>query len=632
MIFNQKEILFLNWFLYVMINNNIKNVYIKMVSCMDIEKDLEGNEMTRENKIKWKKSIQARQIFGFTLIILFMIVSSVILQVRTMNFAVKTTYEKMNANAETFLESFENELTHIRQLQINFFSDRKLSFLISPMIKITEYERREALLSVRERLQMVTGISRLVESGILCLPETGYWIVPSGIGRISQENMAVLEEYLSYEAGKIHFDGTGFFIMETGAVRSTKNISSDHILIITFSAEAIKDKMSMINASEDMGSFFYLEEQNYLLSSREESDLENEIYEKLKRDETGNYLNVQRIKINREWYLISVGGTGDMGVFVQYTKETPIMAPINRFRNAMILVIVFMIVMSFGFIIYMRRLIHRPINILLRAFANLEEGDWSTAIKHIEEDEFGQLYGGFNKMKEHISRLIEEVYVKTNLAQRMQLKHLQAQINPHFLYNSFFVLSRRIKREDYENAQIIAEHLGDYFQFLTRNESDYIPLKKEAEHAKCYSDIQAARFVDRICVEFNILPEEVEHIKVPRLILQPLLENVFEHGLYNKEENGIMRVNFTVKAEALRIDVEDNGDDITDDDINRMQELLEKEDDGQITGITNIHKRLKYYFKGKGGLEICRSALGGLCVTVKIDKGEWEDGTESVDC
>ena len=81
MIFRQKEIPFLNWFLYVMINNNMKKVYIKMVSCMDIEKDLEGTEMTRENKIKWKKSIQARQIIGFTIIILFMIASRAILRI-----------------------------------------------------------------------------------------------------------------------------------------------------------------------------------------------------------------------------------------------------------------------------------------------------------------------------------------------------------------------------------------------------------------------------------------------------------------------------------------------------------------------------------------------------------------------
>lgn len=587
--------------------------------------------MKKNKNIKWSNSIQTRQMIGFAVITIFMIVSSVILQLGAMNLTIKTTYEKMNANTKYFLDEFENELSHIHQLQTEFFGDRNLTFLQSPAIQISDYERREALLSVKERLQTITGVSRLVENGILCLPESDYWIVPSGIRRISEGNMELLEKYLTYGTGEIHFDGTDFFIVETGTVGKKTTILPRHILIITFSPVAIKEKISALNTSEDAGAFFYLEKENYLMSSRTEKTLEDELYRMLKKDEAGAYLDVQRIKIGGEWYLICVGGTGGMGVFVQYTKEAPIMENINHFRNAMILMIVIMIVMAFFFIIYMKKLIHQPIEILLDAFSGLEIGDWSTRIQHEGKDEFGQLYEGFNKMKSRISRLIDEVYVQTNLTQRAQLKQLQAQINPHFLYNSFFILSRRIKREDYENAQIIAEHLGNYFQFLTRNESDSIPLKKEVEHASCYANIQAARFVGRISIEFGILSEEFQGIKVPRLILQPLLENVFEHGLYNKEEEGIVRVSFLEKGKELLIAVEDNGDDLKDGEIERMQELLRREDDGEITGIINIHKRLRYYFKGKGGLEINRSGLGGLNITIRIGKEE-EDGTELIDC
>jgi len=588
--------------------------------------------MSTGKKIKWTESIQTRQIIGFTVITVFMIVSSVILQIQAMNLAVETTYEKMNANAEYFLESFENEIAHVHQLQIEFFNDRKLTFLESPEVNISEYERREALLSVRERLQTITGVSRLVKNGILCLPESDYWIEPSGIRGISEPNREALKTYLADETSSMHFDGTDFFMTVAGAVKSKTGALPRHILIITFSQEAIKQKISVLNTSGETGAFFYLEEAGHLISSAADTVLDHEIYGQLKRDELGGYLDVQRIKIGREWYLVCVGGTGDMGMFVQYAREAPIMKSIHHFRRMMIAVIVIMIVIAVFFIIYMRILIHRPIGILLEAFSNLESGDWSTRIQHQNEDEFQQLYKGFNDMKDRISRLIEEVYVQTNLAQRAELKQLQAQINPHFLYNSFFILSRRIKREDYENAGIIAEHLGTYFQFLTRNEADYIPLKKEVEHARSYVDIQAARFVGRIVVQFDSLPEECAQIKVPRLILQPLLENVFEHGLYHKAENGMVRVSFIEEPEVLQIIVEDNGDELTDEAILNMQELLVKEDNGEITGVVNIHKRLTCYFNGKGGLGISRSALGGLKITILIDKGEHEDGTELADC
>ena len=94
----------------------------------------------------------------------------------------------------------------------------------------------------------------------------------------------------------------------------------------------------------------------------------------------------------------------------------------------------------------------------------------------------------------------------------------------------------------------------------------------------------------------------------------------------------MVRVSFIEEPEVLQIIVEDNGDELTDEAILNMQELLVKEDNGEITGVVNIHKRLTCYFNGKGGLGISRSALGGLKITILIDKGEHEDGTELADC
>lgn len=588
--------------------------------------------MKKKKDVKWRNSIQTRQIIGFSIITLFMMVSTAMLQLGAMKMATEMTYDKMDANAEYFLESFENEVSHVHQLQLDFFNDRKLTFLESPEINLSEYERREALLSVKERLQTVTGVSRLIKDGILCLPESDYWITPTGIRRISSENQERLEEYLQYGNGKVHFNGSEYFIVESSTVKSQAAGLPRHILIITFSPEAVRENMAALNTVEDTGAFFYLEENDYLLASRPDDGVEREICGKLKRGEDGEYLSVQRIKIHEDWYLVATGGIGDMGLFVQYTKEASVMEAIDRFRDIMMAVIGVMILMAVVFILYLKKLIHQPIKILLEAFSNLEKGNWSTDIRHEENDEFGQLYEGFNKMKDRIGSLIEEVYVQTNLAQRAQLKQLQAQINPHFLYNSFFILSRRIKRGDDENAQIIAEHLGEYFRFLTRNESDYIPLRKEVEHARCYANIQAARFVSRIAIEFGELPEEAGGLLVPRLILQPLLENVFEHGLYNKMEHGLVRVSFTEDGESLLIAVEDNGEELADEDIDRMRESLGREDDGEITGVINIHKRLKYYFKGHGGLMIDRSCLGGLKVTICLYRQGEDDGAELTDC
>lgn len=578
--------------------------------------------MRTSTRIRWRDSIQTRQIIGFSVIILCMLLFSTLLQWRAMELASRATYEKMSASTGYFLSTFENEMVYIQQLQVDFFNDRRLPFLESPEVNISEYERRDALLSVQERLQTVAGVSNLIKNAILCLPESGYWITPSGIRRTTEENMEEMARYLTYEKGGICFDGNDFFVIRSGSSQSSSTELPRCILLIFLDTNQIRSDLKELQTSESEGSFFYNEGTGILLSGTDKEKLEKNIFQSLRRDDVGEYLGVQRVWAEEGWYLVTVGGRGSLGVFVQYSEEFSVMHAIYAFRWMMGILIVVMIAMAVFFIIYQRRAIYTPIHILLQAFSKLESGDWSGSIHYVRRDEFGQLYDGFNKMKERIHTLIEEVYVQKNLAQKAQLKQLQAQINPHFLYNSFFILSRRIKRGDVENAVYLAEHLGDYFRFLTRNESDDIALHREVEHAKSYAAIQSARFSDRICVEFGELPKDVEGIEVPRLILQPLLENAFGHGLYNKEENGMLKISFVQTEEQIMIHVEDNGEELSEEKLQHLCEATEAKDDGKITGLINIHKRLQYYFRNKGGLIFSRSNLGGLKVTLYIPKGE----------
>ncbi|MCX7657034.1 MAG: histidine kinase, partial [Treponemataceae bacterium] len=161
----------------------------------------------------------------------------------------------------------------------------------------------------------------------------------------------------------------------------------------------------------------------------------------------------------------------------------------------------------------------------------MEEGDLKTRIEYERKDEFGYLFHSFNRMVDKLDELVNQVYVAKILAQKAELKQLQAQINPHFLYNSFFTLQRTIIGEDIDKAALYAEKLGSYFKYITRNRQEEVALEKEVEHARIFTDIQSMRFSRRIKIEFGCLPEECRDWIVPRLILQPLLENAFEHGL-----------------------------------------------------------------------------------------------------
>lgn len=567
---------------------------------------------------KRKQSLQQKLALAFTVIIAVIMLIMFILHIRTVNVIYKETYEKMNSQMEYYQQTFETEIQGILNLQLEFFNNRQLPFLAAPDVGLSAYEEREAVLSVQERIRTITEVSDLIWDGILYIPGNEYYISKGYIRRMEEKDRKDMERYLEGGISGLQFDGENFYSVRTGDTGRVNMENPRFVFVLIFSSRQVEEKLAVLNASEAGGVFLYQETEQVMLESATAEGIGNIIRENLQKDEDGNYVSMQNIRANGEEYLALVGKAGAMGVFVQYVKEAPLMAHIRQSWYAMLGALAVMIAISVIFILYTRKIVHKPLNILVQAFEKVKEGNLEEHIYHGTNDEFTYLYQAFNEMEDRLTQLINEIYVQKNLTQKAQLKQLQAQINPHFLYNSFFILSRRIKRQDYENAEEFAGHLGNYFKYLTRDGSDTISLKQEVEHARSYAAIQQARFANRVTVRFDELPLEYTGIMVPRLILQPLLENSFGHGLENKVSGGILQVGFLPEDGCIRICVEDNGEEAGDDEIRRMQEALVSQESEEITGIVNIHKRLQIYFQGKAGLTVGRSSLGGVAVTINI--------------
>ena len=278
-------------------------------------------------------------------------------------------------------------------------------------------------------------------------------------------------------------------------------------------------------------------------------------------------------------------------------------------------------------------LIHKPIQTLVNAFQHINKQDYSIRISGNPKSDFDYLYQEFNHMVKELETLIEKNYQQQLLLSKAELKQLQAQINPHFLYNSFFLLRRMIEDELYEEAGEMADTLGLYFQYITRNSQDYMPLGKEYHHAMLYCEIQRLRFGDRILIETDPIPEKYSQALVPKLIIQPILENAFNYGLRNKVEEGVLQVRVEEDAACLVISVEDNGDELTEEGLERMQRRLKETAGGNVqremSGTLNIQRRLGIYFKEQAPpsmdqtesgeyLQASRSPLGGLCMRLYL--------------
>jgi two-component system, sensor histidine kinase YesM len=315
------------------------------------------------------------------------------------------------------------------------------------------------------------------------------------------------------------------------------------------------------------------------------------------------------------------------GTYVQFIPRRMLLQPSTLSTGFLIILLSFLMVGILLFIGGAIRLIHNPLKTLIKAFKALgEDRQFGITVPQAESPDFSYLYSAFNQMSAQLYQLICHDYSQRMLLQEANFKQLQAQINPHFLYNSFFLLHRMIKSGQHEESKLVAKELGSYFQFITKRQSETVTLSDEYEHARIYSSIQTIRFGERIQVIFHALPVGYESLSVPKLILQPLVENAFNYGLENKVDKGILLIRFEPISSGLNIYVEENGDDLTEERIHDIQACFSASDEEHLAAdwgaLMNIRKRLQIHYHQEDVLTVSRSSLGGMCVRISVFRSE----------
>jgi two-component system sensor histidine kinase LytS len=208
-----------------------------------------------------------------------------------------------------------------------------------------------------------------------------------------------------------------------------------------------------------------------------------------------------------------------------------------------------------------------------------------------------------------ISRLDEQ----SRLLNRAELKALQSQINPHFLFNAINTVSSFIRSKP-EKAKELLLDLSDYYRFRLHEPDAFIPLNKELDHVRAYLDIEQARFEDRLKVVISGNTELLSPI--PPLILQPLVENAVKHGIQESIDGGKVSLIIEEKKNSVKISIEDNGIGIPSE---KLKTILDGKK-GSV-GLTNVHKRLINAYGLNNGLKIESKKGKGtkVCLTIPLE-------------
>lgn len=169
---------------------------------------------------------------------------------------------------------------------------------------------------------------------------------------------------------------------------------------------------------------------------------------------------------------------------------------------------------------------------------------------------------------------------------------------------------------------MVCENLGKFFKYINRDSEENKSLAEEVAHARSYAVIQGFRYQNIISIDFPELPEKYGYIEVPRLIVQPLIENVFKYAVseMDEEDRIELRVSYEEKEDALLLCVENSGS-VEEEKILEIGRKLESPEKGEeITALINISYRLNMFFRQKESVRVCRSELGGLkvCLYLKL--------------
>lgn len=326
----------------------------------------------------------------------------------------------------------------------------------------------------------------------------------------------------------------------------------------------------------------------------------------------------QTLLIDGHNYLISYVKSKQLSWYLaDYSPVERIMAPIDTARNWFYGSIALLIVLGVlaSFLLY--RNVQIPLRKMIRGVQRMKHGDLSWRIRYEAKNEFDELIGHYNEMAEQIQRLIENVYTEKLRSREATLKQLQAQINPHFLYNSLFFIINSAMMDDRDSVVAMTENLAEFYRYTTKVENQLVTVADELNVIRHYLDIHRLR-MERLEYDIDV-SDSLLNEQVPRLILQPLVENAIVHGIEPRVGGGRIVITDEQDERYNRIHIADNGVGLTDEELLMLQRQLEADDAAEEElgcGTRNVHQRLRYKFGGDSGLTFRHAPGGGLIATV----------------
>lgn len=564
-----------------------------------------------------KNSIYIRLLVLFSAALVPIISLSFLLNHATVRELSQSRVENMELQIDSKIDYLENELQRIyRSQQLFLLRETLPADFAKQYPELSSYALGQEVKQLNESIQNLSLYSDLIENVELYFPEKRV-----SVSVTEYYTNSVEPEYEPFYAqpdapyGKIQFFAGRLQMIFPHSVTRMNVRTVDYILNIQLSNWGLLELLHTIDKDAGVA----LIGEDWSIADQLDEQTVSALQPGLMKNKPDSVVHELKMAIQGKTHYVIFRYSPLLDAnLVSFLPEMSVTGGVTRYQQFLWVLVGLAIMTAAATAYTLHRMIRKPLGQLIKAFSRAELGELQVTVPRYGSNEFGILQHKFNQMVENLHVLIQETYIKNLELNRARLKQLQAQIAPHFLYNSFNVLKHAIYMEDLEVAGEMSNRLGKYFQYITHNDKDEIILLDEYDHARNYIEIQKLRYGERIQSRETELPACWHSIRVPRLIIQPLVENIFHHGIHHRQQGSRILIKVFEEDDNLNVLVADNGNGLSAPELQKLRQGLEDGDMGQHTGLVNVHQRLRLKFGDRAGLLLDSRPDGFFAVRLVI--------------
>ncbi len=554
--------------------------------------------------------------FGsFALLIVMVIVTIIWISYSLTSKELATT---ASMNQQKLLNELNNIITTrlvtIEQISLSKSRDNSLISLLTDSGAQDEFTRYQQFKEVKQSLASLTNSMPLIEGIDVFMPHPSYGDSVSYIQFLELDDAS--QQYWAEEIKRTDFAWTKEYQRtsykgEVSVLSFVRTILYNNKLVgylaIHVKADTLKDVLTG-HSSGDVSRMLLDVSGQPILHVGDVPDTEtwsdwaanmdgnSGVFQIDDRKEASRSLIVYARNSNSKWTLV------ELTPWSQITKGSVMLAKVIAIIGAVsiLLALIMTMLLSMQFI--------KPIKRLVGAMSRYSVDGENMKLPEDYRNEFGYLFSGYRKQNERIVQLVQSLRERHELQRKAEIEALQANINPHFLYNTLDQLNWMAIANQQEEMSRILELMGRMFRIGLSSGNTWITLNEELEHLSCYLEIQQIRYNGTLQFQFNI-PEDIKSGYVPKMILQPFVENSVVHGFHNRS-SGTIAIIINRLGERLVITIEDDGK-------GYQPNRTEQRKTGGY-GIRNVKERIAAYFGSGYGIDIEQRNEGGTRVKVTL--------------